>query len=420
VLWARLLSFHQSGFLLTASIGGKGEGSAAAEVMGLLSEHAYSLLQVRMLNDRSDRRGNAVRLCQLRNPWGKLSWRGAWSEGSPLWTERTRAALQPRREAGVFWMAWEDVCRHFTCVDVCRVRPDWHVLRMHGALPTRPVAEHGTLKAFEVHVEQTTQLEVTCMQRNPRGTADILSDLLLLLLRRRGDSASGQADDAQGSSTRLRLIACSERLAATAVSSEALLSPGSYIVLPLTLRSASWRGADGGKGGGRDGGKGEGRGSGTGGGSSASGSLVLRIGAAKPVVCDLEALPALDAAAAIGAYVRLGQRRDVADRLRLFTMQDSCGQLTYVENCAAVGSGVSFKVQLDHRGSVNVNPSRGDMQCADVLPPMRGQLLQIAHIGPGEGMAQIRTQLQCWAEDSAAEAHAPETRGTFMHATICV
>ena len=43
MLWARLLSFHESGFLLTASIE---QGNTEAETMGLLSEHAYAVLHV--------------------------------------------------------------------------------------------------------------------------------------------------------------------------------------------------------------------------------------------------------------------------------------------------------------------------------------------------------------------------------------
>ncbi len=52
VLWGRLLSYHEAGFLCGASCGADATdadadaGRAAAEAMGLLSEHAYSLLQV--------------------------------------------------------------------------------------------------------------------------------------------------------------------------------------------------------------------------------------------------------------------------------------------------------------------------------------------------------------------------------------
>ena len=72
MLWSRLLSAHEAGFLCGASCGSAGGAdaaalSAAAEAMGLLTEHAYSVLQVRVVE--------GTRLLQLRNPWGKLEWR---------------------------------------------------------------------------------------------------------------------------------------------------------------------------------------------------------------------------------------------------------------------------------------------------------------------------------------------------------
>ena len=92
MVWARLLSFYEAGFLLSASVGATDEGeAAAAEAMGLLTEHAYSLLKV--VGTRRTGSGEPVRLVKLRNPWGKLEWRGDWSDSSPLWTSALRAEL---------------------------------------------------------------------------------------------------------------------------------------------------------------------------------------------------------------------------------------------------------------------------------------------------------------------------------------
>ena len=71
--------------------------------------------------------GGSVRLVQLRNPWGKLGWRGDWSEGSALWSAPLRRRLQPHGAGeGTFWMCWRDFCRFFSAVDVCRLRPHPH------------------------------------------------------------------------------------------------------------------------------------------------------------------------------------------------------------------------------------------------------------------------------------------------------
>merc|ERR1719495_2337952 len=88
--------------------------------VGLISRHAYSVLDVKQL-----KRG--TRLVKLRNPWGNHSWTGRWSDASSLWTPKLRKKLLPDGvEAGVFWMAFEDMICYFDHVDVCKVRIGWN------------------------------------------------------------------------------------------------------------------------------------------------------------------------------------------------------------------------------------------------------------------------------------------------------
>ena len=45
------------------------------------------------------------RLIRLRNPWGKYSWKGKWSDNDTRWTPKLRDKLQVMgAEAGIFWM----------------------------------------------------------------------------------------------------------------------------------------------------------------------------------------------------------------------------------------------------------------------------------------------------------------------------
>ena len=95
--------------------------------------------------------GCGARLIKLRNPWGRLEWRGDWSDASPLWTPELRGELaRPAHggggapagagrsaaggsaDDGVFWMCWDDFRDYFTAVDVCRVRPDWAEVEPHS------------------------------------------------------------------------------------------------------------------------------------------------------------------------------------------------------------------------------------------------------------------------------------------------
>ena len=53
------------------------------------------------------------RLIQLRNPWGRCSWTGAWSDQSTEWTPELREMLMAHgAEEGVFWISLEDMMQY--------------------------------------------------------------------------------------------------------------------------------------------------------------------------------------------------------------------------------------------------------------------------------------------------------------------
>ena len=53
------------------------------------------------------------RLLRLRNPWGHYSWKGDWSDNSPLWQTLSQNQRQSMMaygaEDGVFWISLPDV-----------------------------------------------------------------------------------------------------------------------------------------------------------------------------------------------------------------------------------------------------------------------------------------------------------------------
>ena len=52
--------------------------------VGLVDAHAYSLIGAKEIKGKM---GKTIRLCQVRNPWGKKEWTGDWSDSSALWTK---------------------------------------------------------------------------------------------------------------------------------------------------------------------------------------------------------------------------------------------------------------------------------------------------------------------------------------------
>ena len=88
---------------------------------GLIEGHAYSLISAVEVKLKD---GGAVRLVELRNPWGNQhEWSGAWADAAPEWKKYPEVAkelkFQPRAD-GLFWMSWESFVEIFTSVEVCR------------------------------------------------------------------------------------------------------------------------------------------------------------------------------------------------------------------------------------------------------------------------------------------------------------
>ena len=390
LLWAKLLSFHEAGFLLSASVGGSDPGeSAAAEAMGLLVDHAYSLLRVVSVATPNGRNGGHARLVMLRNPWGKLEWRGEWSDASPLWTPQLRKSLDQRKNAGddgTFWMAYDDFLDYFRSIEACRVRPEWAEVRVAGSIPDLSL-EHslhasagssgGGLGAFTLEVLETTQAEVSMIQRNGRGDpSHEMTDLLVLILKR---------DDGEGPCVGgLRVVECSDRQLRASVTCETILPVGRYIVMPLSLRPRVHRG-------------------------SPHLEYVLRIGSAKPLLCEAAYMSGDEVRSALAAYVlSRGECHRAFDRMAVYSMHDPAGWLTYAENRHAMAK---FTIELQHDGSFNVLPSRGSLTTYDVLMPGRGMLLQMLTIGGAEDGARMVSNTKFTCDMLSQEMHSPLAAG---------
>merc|ERR1719324_2107971 len=85
---------------------------------GLVEGHAYSLLRVEHIkfSDKAKDKEKDFRLVQLRNPWGKLEWTGAWSDGSKEWAANPDVARKVNytdEPDGLFWMSLDDFCSCF-------------------------------------------------------------------------------------------------------------------------------------------------------------------------------------------------------------------------------------------------------------------------------------------------------------------
>lgn len=69
-----------------------------------------------------------MRLLRLRNPWGRIEWKGPWSDHSAEWSqvpELVKNSLEFKiANEGEFWISFEDFCRSFDSVQFCHMTPE--------------------------------------------------------------------------------------------------------------------------------------------------------------------------------------------------------------------------------------------------------------------------------------------------------
>ncbi|KHJ84662.1 calpain family cysteine protease, partial [Oesophagostomum dentatum] len=108
IRWARILSAREAGFVMGCSCGA-GKRPVDDELFrrhGLLSKHAYSVLDVRQEGEH--------RLLRLRNPWGSFVWKGKWSNNWSGWPQDLkRKLLSGEPSTGTFWISYHDFLSHF-------------------------------------------------------------------------------------------------------------------------------------------------------------------------------------------------------------------------------------------------------------------------------------------------------------------
>ena len=250
---------------------------------------------------------------KLRNPWGVDSWTGDWSAHSSKWTAALRAELlaspDPDRDdagndappssnplrhsrsegGGVFWMSFQDFLRYFRAIDICKLQPNWHSVRLREAFPLRPRPAHAghvspasvfsaaavpaafpaaaaaTTAAhvsrcshdsmLELWVSRPTWVVLTLTQRDQRGTAAAWPykyknmGCFLVHSSAGGDGGGGSDGDGGGDCGSAgeehglgTLSRCAEALpeCSRVVTCEALLSRtgGRYLLLPVSFAAA--------------------------------------------------------------------------------------------------------------------------------------------------------------------------------------
>ncbi|EGT57661.1 hypothetical protein CAEBREN_31012 [Caenorhabditis brenneri] len=327
VLMMLTLFGHKSGFLMCCHCGSFENSVAEAEfrAMGLLTNHAYSILDVRYEN------GN--RLLRIRNPWGQFVWNGKWSDGWPGWpAEMKQRLLYGRRdETGAFWMDLDDFIHRFASVTVCKLRMDWSELRV-----TQEVGGRSD-KALQMHIFDTCEVSVTAFQKGAFNKKDNLNDLMVCVHKTTGDGRVGE------------LIEMSARIAENHFTiDEFFLAPGKYTIICHSHRAQTTR-------------------------KKVTVNMVVHT--RYPIFA--EHIPLTRKAAQESLHQVIIKEGDVVQNtnngvvIRTLTNKFR-GMIIMADNCL---ENKYLHVGVDCTQSMNIQSSRGMLQIVDVVPPLSRQVL---------------------------------------------
>ncbi|KAM7078629.1 calpain-14 [Molossus nigricans] len=89
---------------------------------GLVDGHAYTLIGIRKVTCKHA----PEYLVKLRNPWGKVEWKGDWSDSSRTWellSPKEKMMLLRKNNDGEFWMSLKDFIAHFKLLVICKLTP---------------------------------------------------------------------------------------------------------------------------------------------------------------------------------------------------------------------------------------------------------------------------------------------------------
>lgn len=149
-LFERVLKVHNRGGLISCSIRATTSADMEARLAcGLVKGHAYGVTDVRKARLGHGLlayfKSEKLSMIRMRNPWGEREWNGPWSDSSEEWQKVSKSEREKLgvtvEDDGEFWMNFEDFCKYFTDLILCRlintsylsIHKTWEEAVVHGS-----------------------------------------------------------------------------------------------------------------------------------------------------------------------------------------------------------------------------------------------------------------------------------------------
>ena len=158
-IWDEIYEADKNKYIVCASSGEGQLNKQRYDEMGLISEHAYAVIQTYKIQKDNEE----IRLLKLRNPWGHKEWLGNWSDTSELWTDELRKQVGcEQKNDGVFFICVEDYLSYFRNTVICKLHKDYVSNAIRWCHMT---GEHSKIKVI---VKENGKMFFTVSQLNQR------------------------------------------------------------------------------------------------------------------------------------------------------------------------------------------------------------------------------------------------------------
>lgn len=188
---------------------------------------------------------NDVQILKVWDQWGQVDWQGAWSQNSDLWTPQMRQQCDyfPHDDSsdGIFWISLREFLQLFDSLDVCRVA-SWDQIHIKGSF----LRQHDIPSEWDLYgnVINTDKFEYCYSSRYFFGLDVRARSHVIIGLHQDDCRVLGTLDQAAYIDTGVALLKTEERgtsliefkdfQVAKDTEIEAILDPGTYIIVPRT------------------------------------------------------------------------------------------------------------------------------------------------------------------------------------------